>query len=226
MRSTLFISMIAAFAMFFTSCKEKAVSAPDAIEEAAAAKGHNYIVDTEASVINWEGKKPTDSHKGIIKLSNGNVSVENGTIAAGNFEIDMNSIKVLGMDEEWGGKLESHLKGINGAEADDFFNVSKFPLGKFEIVSITPTSENGATHLVKGNLELKGIAKEVTIPANINVTDGEVVVNSTPFTINRTDWGIVYKSKNVFKNIGDAFVDDNIYMELKVVAKAATSLVQ
>ena len=76
--------------------------------------------------------------------------------------------------------------------------------------------------MVKGNLTLKGVTKEVSFPANVTIAAGEVAVNAVPFTINRTEWGITYQSKNIFKNLGDEFIDDNITIgiQLRAVAEA------
>lgn len=206
------------------SCKEKVESAAEVTQEAASAEGVVYNVSPEAAKINWQGVKPGTTHHGTIDIQTGQLVVKDNQVVAGSFVIDMNSIKDLDLEGEYKEMLETHLKGTGSEGTDDFFNVNKFPTGKFEIVSISPATDGNANSLVKGNLTLKDISKEILIPANITVTDNNVVVTSNPFTINRTDWGIVYKSKNVFKNIGDKFVDDNIYLQLMVDAKADSTL--
>ena len=55
---------------------------------------------------------------------------------------------------------------------------------------------------------------------NLTVLDSTIAVISKGFSINRTEWGIVYKSKNVFKEIGDKFINDEIVLKLKLEAKA------
>jgi polyisoprenoid-binding protein YceI len=213
------LSLSLAFAV--VSCKDKAASAADATQEAAQAAGLVYSVTPDAAKINWEGSKPTGKHTGTINITSGEITVKDGAVAAGNFVIDINSIVVTDLtgDDKLG--LESHLKGTAEEEADHFFNAAKFPTGKFEIVSVTPSTEAGANAIVKGNLTLKDITKEVTIPANISITENSVVVTTNQFAINRTDFGINYGSKNIFKDLGDKFIDDNIMIQLMVEGKTA-----
>ena len=133
----------------------------------------------------------------------------------------MNTITVTDLTGDDKAGLEEHLKGTGAEGADDFFSVTKFPMARFEIISVTPSTEAGVNSMVKGNLTIKDITKEVTIPANITINNEMVVVTSNPFTINRTDWGIKYASKNFFKEIGDKFIEDAISFQLMVEAKAA-----
>ncbi len=217
--------MLMATAVF--SCKEKAESAADASQDAASAAGVSYIVTPEDAKINWQASKPTATHNGTINIQEGKLTVKDNQVVAGSFTIDMNSIVSLDLQGDEKSYLENHLKGTAGDDsADDFFNVTKFPTGTFDIVSVSPSDDPTANSIVTGNLTLKGVAKEITIPANITVTAENVVITTNQFAINRTDWGIVYMSKNIFKEIGDKFVDDNVFLQIMVTAKpeAASSM--
>lgn len=224
MKSIINFSLFVLLTLTVFSCKDKAANAADATEVAANAEGTKFTVSPDAAKIAWEGSKPTGKHSGTINISSGELTVKDGAVVAGSFVIDMNSITVtdLAGDEKAG--LEEHLKGTGTEGADDFFSVTKFPTGKFEIISITPSTEAGANSIVKGNLTIKDIAKEVSIPATITVTGEMVTVTSNPFTINRTDWGINYASKNIFKEIGDKFIEDNIGLQIMVEAKVAAPM--
>jgi hypothetical protein len=75
------------------------------------AVGQNqFKADTESSVVNWKGSKPTGEHYGTVKVKSGFFTVENKNIVAGEFEIDMNSIVDLDMpaDSESNAKLVGH----------------------------------------------------------------------------------------------------------------------
>jgi polyisoprenoid-binding protein YceI len=222
MKSIINFSLFVLLTLAVFSCKDKAPSAADATEVAASAEGTKFVVAPEAAKINWEGSKPTGKHSGTINITNGELTVKDGALAAGSFTIDMNSITVTDLTGDEKAGLEEHLKGTGAEGADDFFSVTKFPTGKFEITSVTPTTEAGANAIVKGNLTLKDIAKEVSIPATITITGDMVAVTTNSFTINRTDWGINYASKNFFKEIGDKFIEDNIALQIMIEAKAAT----
>ena len=169
----------------------------------------------------WEAAKPTGNHNGTINTSGGQIFIKDGKISGGNFTIDMSSITVLDLEGDDKASLEAHLKGLETESATDFFNTTKYPTGKFEITSaIDSTFEDGSNTLVKGNLTLLDVTKEIAIPVNLTVLDSTIAVISKGFSINRTEWGIVYKSKNVFKEIGDKFINDEIVLKLKLEAKA------
>lgn len=206
------------------SCKENATSAVDATAEAVTAEGKIYSITPNAAKINWQATKPGTTHHGTIDLQSGKLVIKDNQVAAGSFVIDMNTITNLDLEGDYKTNLETHLKGTGTDGVDDFFSVTKFPTGKFDIVSVTPSNDENANAIVKGNLTIKGISKEIDVPANITITDDNVVVTSAAFTINRTDWGIVHMSKNVFKNLGDKFVDDNITLQLMLEAKPDASL--
>lgn len=201
------------------SCKKDNTNAAGDAANVKEASGEAvaYNVDTTATVINWTGSKQTGSHHGVIKLLTGIVYVKGNAIESGNFTIDMNSIAVTDLKPEEGkGDLEGHLKGTNmDDKADHFFNVRKYPEGKFEITKIT---QEGGTTMVEGNLTLKATTKNVKFPAAVSVTDNAVTIKSEKFIIDRTQWKVNYGSKSVFSDLGDKFVNDEI--ELTVDLKA------
>jgi polyisoprenoid-binding protein YceI len=221
MKNILNLAFAFSLAFAVVSCKDKAASAADATQEAAQAAGVVYTVSPDAAKINWEGSKPTGKHTGTINITSGEITVKDGAVAAGNFVIDINSIVVTDLTGDEKAGLEGHLKGETEEDADHFFNAKKFPTGKFEIVSVTPSTEAGVNAVVKGNLTLKDVTKEVSIPANISITENSVVVTTNQFAINRTDYGINYGSKSIFKDLGDKFIDDNIMIQLMVEGKTA-----
>lgn len=204
------------------SCNQKPTE--NTAGDVAAAMGNKFVAATDASSVTWIGSKPTGTHNGTLNLVSGELFIKDDSLKAGSFVLDMTSIKVLDLTGEEQGYLETHLMGTaeDGEGADDFFNVKKYPTGRFEITSATPSAEAGANYLVKGNLTLKDVTKEVSFPANVTVSGSEVTVSAAPFTINRTEWGITYQSKNVIKNLGDKFIDDNITIgiQLRAVAEA------
>ena len=219
MKKVILSSFVVALLSLTISCKGdkenqagEAASVQDASAEAVA-----YNVDTTATAIEWTGSKQVGSHHGTIKLLTGIVYVKGGKIESGNFTINMNSIVTTDVKPEDGkADLEAHLKGTNMDEkADHFFNVKKYPEGKFEITGI---KDEGGKTMVEGNLTLKETTKNVKFPAAVSVTDKEVTITSEQFVIDRTQWKINYGSKSVFTDLGDKFINDEI--ELKVTLKA------
>lgn len=201
-----------------SSCKKEATeNAETTTETEVTGVSGTFNVDTSMSVIDWIGSKPAGKHTGTISLSNGSFEITDGSITGGNFTIDMNSITVTDLEGEDKMKLETHLKGTGEKESEDhFFNVTKFPTGNFKMLSAEP--ESGA-YFVKGILTLKEISKEINFAAEITITDTEIKLISDPFKINRTTWNVNYASKSIFDNLKDQFIDDEIELVVKVVAK-------
>ncbi len=97
---------------------------------------------------------------GTLTVKSGDISVDAGQVTAGNFVIDMNSIKVdpasVTEKDKKPADLEGHLK------SPDFFDVAKNPTSDFKITSVTDLKEAskdaiaGANKTVSGNLTLSG----------------------------------------------------------------------
>lgn len=213
----LLVALIMGFTVACSNAPEgKKVEAEEAKETAEASQSAAvYAVDTEASTINWVGSKPGGQHTGTIKLSSGNVAVVNGNITAGEFTIDMNSITNSDMaGSEGAAKLEGHLK------TGDFFETEAHPTGKFEITKVSAAQGiEDATHEIEGNLTLKGITKGVKIPAHVAITEGKVSAVTPSFTINRTEWGVNFKS-GVIGTAKDKAIHDEVGLVINLVAKA------
>lgn len=220
-KSVLSIALLAVLSL--SSCKKEGTTeenlenTTENVATEVSASG-TYVVDTTASVINWVGSKPAGKHTGTITLKEGNFDVTEGKISGGSFVIDMTSITVTDLTEETGkSNLEMHLKGTGEKEGEDhFFNTTKFPTSTFKINSVT--EENGS-YTVNGTLTMKDIAKEVSFPATIAVSDTETTLTSNAFKINRTLWGVNYASKSIFDDLKDKFVDDEIELTINVKAK-------
>ena len=129
----------------------------------------------------------------------------------------MNSIVSTDMDEgQYKTNLENHLKGTVEGKEGDFFDVTKFPTGAFEITG-SKAMEGGKT-MLSGNLALKGQKHNISFPVKVTTEGDMITIASEAFTIDRTKWGINYGSKSVFDNLGDKFINDD--MELKITVQA------
>lgn len=175
-----------------------------------------YEADTIASSIIWTGSKPTGTHTGTIKLSEGKIFVKDSIIETATFTINMRSITVTdSIDAKQKQDLENHLKGLKANSEDHFFNTNKYPTGTFEITGIVA---NNSKTMIEGNLTLKGITKNVRFPAVVTVTDNLVTIVSETFKIDRTLWNINFSSKSVFQNLGNGYISDDIELKINVIA--------
>lgn len=162
---------------------EAAEKAPEKTDDKDAAAAKTYALTTEGSSIGFIGAKMTGDHKGGFDKYEGSATVEGGKLTAISVTIDMDSMTSDAED------LTGHLK------SPDFFDVANNPKASFTSLSITEKpGDNGATHEVAGNLEMKGKANKVTFPATIEVSDAGVH-GKAEFSINRKDWGIEYAGK-------------------------------
>ena len=189
--------------------------------EVAKEVGVKYMVNTAESNILWEGSKVTGTHNGDMKLKSGELSMNGGKITGGNFTIDMKSINVLDLEGGQKAGLEGHLKGTGDAEkTDHFFNVNKYPEGKFEITKATQLlNDENANVILSGNLTLRDVTKEVRFKAKMGTMDNKVTVKTPSFTINRTEWGINYGSASLTDGLKDKAINDNIGLQIILIAE-------
>lgn len=171
-----------------TATDAKAVAQP-----AAAAK--DYVIRAE-STLGFVGSKVTGSHTGGFKKFAGKVSATGGKVTAAEVKIDMNS---TWSDND---RLTGHLK------SPDFFDTANHPASTF---TVTKTESANGTNTVTGNLDLHGVTKSITFPADIQVTDDAVTVKAE-FAINRREFNINYAGK------ANDLIRDNVVLKLDLKA--------
>jgi len=201
-----------------SSCKDGAKEAEttEAQEVAeATVESISYMVDTANTTINWSGSKPTGTHTGTINVAKGMISVNDNTVEAGTFMIDMKTIECTDLEGEMKTNLEAHLMGTVEGKEGDFFNVNEFPMAEFEM---TGMSEVDGKTMIEGNLTLKGETNNISFPATVDVNGKQVTITSETFAIDRTKWGVNYGSKSVFDGLGDKFISDDIELTINLVA--------
>ena len=172
-------------------------------------KSNEYVVDPQQSKINWVGRKVTGEHSGGISISQGKLIWNGKQLKGGSFEIDMNSITNTDItDKGYSDKLVGHLK------ADDFFATEKHPKANFVITSVTP---QGQQSLVKGNLTIKGITKEVQFSATVQA-NGKQLTAKAKIMVDRTLFDIKYGSGSFFDNLGDKAIENEFELDVALVA--------
>lgn len=205
---------IAAVGLAVVACKDdkKEAETSDAKEVKDVMASAKYKAVPEASLIMWKANKIVGGHEGTINVSSGVADLEGNQLVGGTFMFDINTIKPTDIPEEEESftKLTTHLKG------PDFFDVEKHETAVFEITGVE--GEN-----ISGNLTLKGVKKNVTFPAKVEVNGDELNIVSEPFTIDRTEWGIEYNSGKVMDpaKLGDYLIKDDVELQVKVKANKA-----
>jgi polyisoprenoid-binding protein YceI len=187
-------------------------------DKAAAIAPTKLKVDPAASEVRWEASKKVVStvHHGTVNIQSGEIVLAGEQITGGTITLDMKSIsnKDLESSPKDKAKLEGHLK------SPDFFDVEKYPTATFTIKSAKPVkdSKDGLTHDVTGDLAMKGKTQPVTIPVTIT-RNGDSAEAKGKAVVDRTKYDVRYGSGKFFDNLGDKVINDDIKLDLKVVAK-------
>jgi polyisoprenoid-binding protein YceI len=167
------------------------------------ATAQNKKINVEKSKINWVAKKVTGEHSGIVNFQEGVLIFKNKKVAGGNFTVDMTSLTATDLTGEWKDKLDGHLK------ADDFFGTDKFKTSTLKFTKIA--NKGNGVYTVTADLTIKGI----TSPVTFDLTVKENTATST-FKVDRTKYGIKYKSKNFFDNLGDNVIYDDFELTVNL----------
>lgn len=155
-------------------------------------------INTSKSVIAWTGKKVTGQHTGTVNFKEGTLTFKDGKLTGGNFTIDMTSIAVTDLKAGEGKeKLEGHLK------ADDFFGTDKYATAKLVIKSAKLKGKSKSIYTVTADLTIK----DKTNPVTFELTVGQTIA-TTSLSVDRTKYGIEYKSGSIFDGLGDGAIND------------------
>lgn len=169
-----------------------------------------YSLVIPESFVNWKGSHVMgkNGHQGYIKPLTGNLAFDaNGAIAGGYFELDMNTITSTDKkDTSSDNGLVSHLKD------PDFFDVKKYPRGTFQLTKAIKGSSD-SSYYITGQLTLRAITQEIHFPATI-VKKGADIVATASLAIDRTKWGITYKSGSLFGLVKDELLEDRVPVSL------------
>ncbi len=158
-------------------------------------EGDKKVIKTDKSKVVWKGYKVTGSHEGTIGIQSGFLNFNEGKLIGGEFVIDMTSINTTDMQGEYKGKLDGHLK------SDDFFSVAKFPTAKLVFKVVTASGKNA--YAVNGDLTIKGQTKPISFTMSIYGNKA-----TASLKIDRTKYGIEYKSASFFESLKDKAIYD------------------
>ena len=162
-----------------------------------------YTIDQAHSTIGFSVK-----HMMVSNVP-GQFNQFDGTIAYAaddlvNSKITVN-IPVAGINTN-NDKRDGHLK------SPDFFDAAQFPTITFVSKSITATA-------IVGDLTVKGVTKEVSIPATITgpvkAMGKELIGINGTFTLNRQDYGITY---NKVLDQGGVAVSNDVNVNISIEA--------
>ena len=174
-----------------STAEANATAAPDA-------GGRAFVFGTNGSTIQFVGSKVTGKHNGAFRSFVGELNIVNGRVA------DTGNKVVIDTTSLWTDtdRLTGHLK------SPDFFNVAKFPTATFATTSV---QQNTTNWTITGNLTLHGITKQISFPADLQVS-GDTVTTSAQFFLNRFDFDMKYPGK------ADDLIRQEVVLKLKIKA--------
>ena len=161
-------------------------------------------VKIKESTLTWVGSKVTGSHEGTIDLKSGYLTLEKNNLIGGKFVIDMTTVVCTDLSGKGKASIENHLK------SDDFFSVDKFPAASLTILDVKKNGVN--QYQVNANITIKEITQKIVFDAEIKEKTAKAKL-----VIDRTEFGIIYKSGNFFEELADKAIYDEfeISIELK-----------
>ncbi len=170
----------------------------------AAVTSENFTAVKEKTKIEWTGRKVGGEHEGIVKLKSGDVTLDGDIITSGTLVMDMTTIKPTDTESK---KLTNHIKG------EDFFNVKAFPESKL-VITGSKAMKDGKLE-VTGKMTILGKTNDITFMATNTGKTENYRIYATNISIDRTKYGITYKSSI----LGDATIKDNFDIKVKLVLK-------
>lgn len=171
-------------------------------------KKQNYEIAIAQSNIDWTGRKVTGSHFGTISIKKGTLTTSDGKLTGGKFIIDTASIKILDIsDPGTNAQFAGHLA------SEDFFASAQYPEAEFEITAVNDNH-------IDGNLTIKGITHPIGFDASIGLAD-DILTASGVIVVDRTKYGIKFRSGNFFKNLGDTLIYNDFDLKVNITARVA-----
>ena len=160
-------------------------------------------VKIKDSALTWVGSKVTGSHEGTIKLKSGYLTLDNNNLVGGEFVIDMTTIVCTDLSGKGKASIEGHLK------SDDFFSVDKFPTASLTILDVK--KKGLGQYQVNANITIKGMTQEIMFDAEIKEKTA-----IAKLVIDRTEFGIIYKSGNFFEELADKAIYDEFKLSIEL----------
>ena len=169
----------------------------------------SFNVNPTKSIVKWRGKKIVGGDtEGTILISKGQFSVKSKNVETGEIHMDTKSIT----SEKAPARLVAHLKN------EDFFDVEKFPVASFVITEVKGAANNAQ---VTGKITIKGITETISFPTQFTIGKDVLVATAKDVKVNRTKFGVKYRSGSIFSGLGDGAIEDNFVLDITIVAEIA-----
>ncbi|TDB68062.1 YceI family protein [Arundinibacter roseus] len=205
--SYLSLAVLGSALVLFTACSSNETTTEETADSTASVVADGSMsIDTAASNVMWKGTMVgMYDHSGDVKLNSGNVTVADGKVTGGTFEVNLKSIVPTDKnykpeEDRTPEKLVGHLS------SNDFFNVEEYPTATFEI-----TGSEGTT--IMGNLTVRGKTNPEKVEnVTISEENGQVVMTGD-LTFDRTKYDVSFKHP-----MQEMVLSNDIELAVKLVA--------
>lgn len=160
----------------------------------------NYLLDVSAW--QWTGKDAFSAYSlsGTLDQKTGSMTIVDDQLTQGEVIIDMLTLDAENKD------LRKHLR------SKDFFEVKKY---KEAVFRLTKGTVSGDRAYLEGELTIKDKTQKIIIEPKITREDG-VITLSGQMVLDRTKYGVVYNSPNIFKNLKDNAIADDFVLQYEL----------
>lgn len=169
----------------------------------ALAQSQTAVTKAGQSSIVAVGSKVTGDHTLTFNNFEGTATFSGNTVTGLEFTIDMGDFQSEIENKTFNDKLVSHLKSA------DFFDVANHPKGTFKSTSIEAKKSKFGTHMVQGDMTLRGKTVTIRFPATIAI-DKDKASGQAEFTINRQNFGMAYPGRK------DDLIRDEVLLKLNL----------
>src|ERR1041384_831653 len=177
----------------------------------------SYAVAADKSTIEWVGRNLNSTHRGILRVSSGHLTLRAEVLQSGTILLDLRSLENTNLaDPSLRRLLEAHLK------SDDFFDVERFPSAQLLLRSASPLRDatpGTPNQIVTADLTIKDVTHPIEFPAIVSLSMEGALTALAQIDIDRTRWNVLYGSGRFFQMLGKHLVNDAITLFVKIVAQ-------
>ncbi|WP_343637315.1 YceI family protein [Fluviicola sp.] len=167
-----------------------------------------YELDSKATTLKWKGTYAADghTHNGTVDISSGSITYKGETFEAGNFTVDMKTIKNELTPEMGSEDLNSSIMG------EGLFNASQFPNVDVVINSISDKE-------IDATLKVAGKEVPAKMPVTVKRTDKELTAKGK-FTVDFSPMDAEGFKPGTEKGKETQYIKPGVDFELNLVMKA------
>jgi len=176
----------------------------------AAAEARTYALDRSHSKVSFTIRHLMSEVDGRFRDFDGSITYDPQAPERSRVEVTIQAASIDTSND----RRDGHLRSA------DFFDVEKHPTLSFESTSVQ--RESADTLRVTGNLSIRGVTKQVTIPVRITgqmpYRGGEKVGFASDFTVDRKEYDVTW---NRALDQGGALLGDEVAVSIRVEADGA-----